>query len=380
MSTATDYRLISTDDHIIEPAGLWDGRLETKFQDLAPRVVVDGDMDYWEFDGERTPNIGLSVMAGRPYEEYTVAPVRFADMRKGCYDPKERLLDMDRDGVEISVLFPGVPGMAGAGFSQIKDKPLALRCIETYNDWLSDTWCATDPNRFVGQMIVPLWDVDLAIKELQRGIGLGHKALSFPNAPESLDLPNIGDEHWDPLWDAVEEAGIPVSMHIASGSMRDSPLPLAVAGGTPSEVFVTVAPSSNFISVATLLFSGVLQRHPKLRFMSVEGGIGWLGYLIQRADEVWTKHRFWTKSVIKEKPSFYFKRQLYANFLDDEVGLTQRYHIGIENIMFEVDYPHSDTTFPNSQELVAKRFKDIPADETRLIVRDNAIKFFGLDL
>jgi predicted TIM-barrel fold metal-dependent hydrolase len=178
----------------------------------------------------------------------------------------------------------------------------------------------------------------------------------------------------------VEEAGIPVSMHIASGSMRDSPLPLAVAGGTPSEVFVTVAPSSNFISVATLLFSGVLDRHPKLRFLSVEGGIGWLGYLVQRADEVWTKHRFWTKSAIKEKPSFYFKRQLFANFLDDEVGLTQRYHIGVENIMFEVDYPHSDTTFPNSQELVAKRFKDIPADETRLIVRDNAIKFFGLDL
>ncbi|MBJ22799.1 MAG: amidohydrolase [Deltaproteobacteria bacterium] len=380
MSTAIDYRLISTDDHIIEPPDVWEGRLEKKFQDRAPHVIVNNDMDYWSFEEKQSPNIGLSVMAGRSFEEYTTDPVRFSGMRKGCYDPKERLLDMDRDGIEVSALFPSVPGMAGTLFSEAEDKSLALRCLETYNDWLSDTWCAADPNRFIGQMILPIWDLDLAIKELQRGLGLGHKALSFPNAPESLGLPNIGDEHWDPLWDAVEEAGIPVSMHIASGSMRDSPMPLAVAAGTPAEVFVTVAPSSNFISVATLLWSGVLVRHPKLRFLSVEGGVGWLGYLVQRADEVYMKHRHWTKTKLKEPPSFYFKRQVFANFLDDAVGLTTRHHIGVENIMFEVDYPHSDTTFPNSQELVAKRFKDVPADETRLIVRDNAIKFFGLDL
>ncbi|HJO22687.1 MAG: amidohydrolase family protein [Myxococcota bacterium] len=380
MATELDYRPISTDDHIIEPPGVWDGRLESKFQDRAPHVIVEDDMDYWEFEGRRIPNIGLSVMAGRPYEEYTVAPVRFRDMRKGCYDPEERLLDMDRDGIEASALFPTIPGMAGTLFNQADDKDLGLRCLETYNDWLADTWCSTAPERFIGQMIVPLWDIDLAVKEFQRGISLGHKALSFPNAPESLGLPNIGDAHWDPLWDAVEEAGVPVSMHIASGSMRDTQLPLEVAGGTPAEVFVTVAPSSNFVSVATLLWSGVLDRHPKLRFLSVEGGIGWLGYLVQRADEVYVKHRHWTHAVIKEKPSFYFKRQVFANFLDDEVGLAIRHYIGIENIMFEVDYPHSDTTFPNSTALVSKRFKDVPPDETRMIVRDNAIKFFGLNL
>ncbi|MAG34040.1 MAG: amidohydrolase [Deltaproteobacteria bacterium] len=380
METDIDYRLVSSDDHIVEPPDVWEGRLEAKLQARAPHVIVQDEMDYWTFEDRQIPNIGLSVMAGRPYEEYTTDPVRFSGMRKGCYDPKERLLDMDRDGIEISALFPSVPGMAGTLFSEAQDKTLGLRCLETYNDWLADTWCAADPKRFVGQMIVPLWDLDLAVKELQRGLDLGHKALSFPNAPESLGLPNIGDKHWDPLWDAVEEAGIPVSMHIASGSMRDSPLPLAVAAGTPAEVFVTVAPSSNFISVATLLWSGVLDRHPKLRFLSVEGGIGWLGYLVQRADEVYKKHRYWTRSAIKQPPSFYFKRQVFANFLDDEVGLATRHHIGIENIMFEVDYPHSDTTFPNSKELVAERFKDVPPDETRLIVRDNAIKFFGLDV
>ncbi len=380
MSNSIDYGLISTDDHIIEPPDVWEGRLEKKFQERAPRVIEVDDMDYWVFEGKQIPNIGLSVMAGRPYEEYTPAPVRFRDMRKGCYDPKERLRDMDRDGIEISALFPTVVGMAGTLFSECEDRELALRCLQTYNDWLADTWCAADSDRFVGQMIVPLWDLDLAVEELQRGVGLGHQALSFPNAPESLGLPNIGDPHWDRLWDAVEEVGVPVSMHIASGSMRDSPLPLAVAAGTPAEVFVTVAPSSNFISVATLLWSGVLQKHPNLRFLSVEGGIGWIAYLVQRADDVYVKHRYWTKAVLKEKPSFYFRRQIFANFMDDEVGLATRHQIGIDNIMFEVDYPHSDTTFPHSKELVTQRFKDIPPDETRKIVRDNAIDFFNLNV
>jgi len=380
MSTEIDYRLISTDDHIIEPPNVWDDRLESKFQPHAPKLLDLEDMEVWTFEGKKLPNTGLSVMAGRKYEDFTRDPVRFRDMRAGCYDPKERLADMDQDGIEASALFPTVPGMAGSLFSGASDKALGLRCLETYNDWLADTWCATDPNRFIGQAIVPLWDIELAVKELQRALALGHKALSFPNAPESLGLPHIADKYWDPLWDAVEEAGIPVSMHIASGSMRNSPMPMPVAEGTYNEVFVTVAPSTNFISVGTLLWSGIFDRHPKLRFLSVEGGIGWLPYLMQRADAVYEKQRHWINAKIKNKPSSYVKDHIFANFIEDEVGLALRDFIGVENIMFEVDYPHSDTTFPNSQSLVGERFKGVPADETRKIVRSNAIDFFGLDL
>jgi len=378
VANAIDYPLISTDDHIIEPPDVWKGRLESKFQEAAPHVIEKDDNEFWTFEGRQIPNIGLSVMAGKKVEDYSPKAVRFADMLPGCYDPKKRLEDMDQDSVQASVLFPTVPGMAGTLFALAKDKSLALRCLQAYNDWLADTWCATNPQRLIGQVIVPLWDVDLAVKEFQRGMKLGHKALSFPNAPESLGLPGIADPHWEPLWDAVEEAGVPVSCHIASGALRGT-LPLDPAAGAPADVFITVAPSTNFTTVATLLWSGILERHPKLRFLSVEGGIGWLGYLIQRADQVFEKHRHWTKPPIKEKPSFYFRRQIFANFLDDPAGLTCRHHIGVENILFETDYPHSDTTFPNSRELVEKRFKDIPPDETRKIVRDNAIRLFGLE-
>lgn len=377
MAEVITYPLISTDDHIIEPPDVWKGRLESHFQAQAPHLIEEDGVEYWVFEDRRLSNIGLSVMAGRRYEDYTPKAVRFADMLPGCYDPKERLKDMSRDGVEVEVLFPSVPGMAGQTFAEAKDKALALRCLQAYNDWVIEGWCAADPQRLIGQMIVPLWDVGLAVKEFERGVRLGHRALSFSNSPETMGFPDLADPYWEPLWDAVEAAGLPVTLHIASGGSPKT-MPLTPGRGAPAEVFITVAPSTNFTVVATLLFSGVLERHPRLRFLSVEGGIGWLGYLLQRADETFRKHGHWTKPRIKEPPSFYARRQLFANFLDDAVGLTSRHHIGVDNIMFEVDYPHSDTTFPRSRELVAERFKDIPPDETRKIVRDNAIRFFGL--
>lgn len=377
MPNPIDYPLISTDDHIIEPPDVWKGRLESRLQPRAPHVVSGEEGEFWTFEGHKIPNVGLSVMAGKKVEDYSPKAARFSEMLPGCYDPKKRLEDMDQDGIHASVLFPTVPGMAGTLFAQAQDKELALRCLRAYNDWLADTWCAVNPQRLIGQVIVPLWDVDLAVEEFQRGMMLGHKSLSFPNAPETLGLPGLADPYWDPLWSAVEEAGVPVTCHIASGALRGS-LPLDPAAGAPAEIFITIAPSTNFTTIATLLWSGILEKHPNLRFLSVEGGVGWLGYLVQRADEVWAKHRHWSKPKITEKPSFFFKRQIFANFMDDPVGLTSRYHIGVDNMLFETDYPHSDTTFPNSREIVQERFKDIPPDETRKIVRDNAIRLFGL--
>jgi predicted TIM-barrel fold metal-dependent hydrolase len=379
MSDRVDYRLISTDDHIIEPPDVWKDRLEAKYAAGAPKVVEVGGEERWLFEDRKLINVGLSVMAGKKYEDYSPKAARFADMRPGCYDPKERLKDMDLDGIEAQVLFPSTPGMAGQTFAEAKDKDLALRCLQTYNDWLADTWCAANPKRLIGQMIVPFWDMGLAVGEFQRALALGHKALSLPNDPPSMGFPRLCDAYWEPLWHAVEEAGIPVTLHIASGSQKRS-LPLTPGEGAPATVFITVGPTANFTVLADMLFSGLLERHPKLRFVSVEAGIGWVGYLLQRADEVYEKHRHWSKPPIKEKPSFYFRRQLFSNFLDDAVGITCRHHIGVDNLLFEVDYPHSDTTFPRSREIVAERFRDVPAAETRKICRDNAIRLFNLEL
>jgi predicted TIM-barrel fold metal-dependent hydrolase len=373
------YRLISTDDHVIEPANVWEGRLEAKYQDRAPRIMeVDGE-ERWVFENRKLVNVGLAAMAGKKYEDYSPAALRFSDMRIGCYDPHERLRDMDLDGVEAQILFPSVPGMAGQVFAEADDKDLAYRCLQTYNDWLADSWCAVDPRRLVGQVIVPFWDMDLAVKELRRGIALGHKALSLPNDPASMGYPALARPYWEPLWNAVEELDIPVTLHISGGSQKRT-LPLKPGEGAPGSVFITVGPTANFIVLADLAFSGVLANHPKLRFLSVEGGTGWIAYLLQRADEVFTKHRHWSKPPITEKPSLYLRRQIFANFLDDAVGLETRHHLGVDNLMFEVDYPHSDTTFPHSKKIASELFASLPDDETRKMLRDNAIRFFKLDL
>jgi predicted TIM-barrel fold metal-dependent hydrolase len=377
---AIDYRLISTDDHVIEPRDVFEGRLPARFKGRAPRVVEEDGADVWQVEGRRIPQSGLSVMAGRKFEEYSPKAARFADMRPGCFDPRERLRDMDADGVEAEVLFPSLPGLGGQTFSELEDRDFAAACLRAYNEWMADSWCAADKRRLIGQVVVPLWDVKLAVAEVERGVRLGHKAMSFSATPDSLGFPSIGDTYWDPLWSAVEDAGIPVTLHIASGRINQSALPLAPGAGAPAEVFITVAPTSNFTVLASLVFSGVLERHPKLRFLSVEGGIGWLPYLIQRADETYRKHRHWAGTRLPQPPSFYFRRQVFANFLDDAVGLALRHQIGIDNLMFEVDYPHSDTTFPRSRQIVEERFKDVPPDETRKMVRDNAIRFFNLQL
>jgi hypothetical protein len=206
--SAIDYRLISTDDHVIEPRDLFEGRLPGRFRDRAPRVIEEDDADVWLVEGRKIPQSGLSVMAGRAYEEYSPKAVRFADMRPGCYDPEERLRDMDLDGVEAQVLFPSLPGLGGQVFSELEDRDFALACLRAYNEWMADSWCSVDPRRLIGQVIVPLWNVRLALQEVQHGVALGHKALSFSATPESLGFPGIGDPHSDPLWDAVEEAGV----------------------------------------------------------------------------------------------------------------------------------------------------------------------------
>ena len=164
MQESIDYPLISTDDHIIEPPNVWKGRLESKFQKAAPHVVERDGEEFWTFEGKRIPNIGLSVMAGKKVEDYSPKAVRFADMLPGCYDSKKRLEDMDQDSIQASVLFPTIPGMAGTLFAQARDKALGLRCLQAYNDWLADTWCAANPQRLIGQVIVPLWDVKLAVE------------------------------------------------------------------------------------------------------------------------------------------------------------------------------------------------------------------------
>jgi predicted TIM-barrel fold metal-dependent hydrolase len=368
------YRIISADDHIIEPPHVWQDRVPAVLRDRAPRTIQKDGKDWWLVDGHERMNIGLSAMAGKRYEEYTTAPVGFADMRRGCYDPRARLLDMDQDGVDASVLFPSLPGLGGEEFMSMTSPDLRRACIRAYNDWLAEEFCAADPDRLIGLGIVPFIHVDEARAELRHLGRLGLRGISLPAWPETLGGKPLTDPQYEPFWADVAEMGLPVNFHIASGRLPVQLTP----GTTQAEVFVTMAPSSNAAMLMSILWSGLLEKFPALKIVSIESGAGWLLYFLERADTVYRRHRFWTKSALKEPPRTYFNRQCYAAFLEDKGAVFARHQIGLGNLLWECDYPHSDTTWPYSRRFIDEQFAGVPDTEREQIVASNAARLYGL--
>jgi predicted TIM-barrel fold metal-dependent hydrolase len=373
-----EYNVISTDDHIIEPPGLFDGRLPKEFEDRTPKLVETDGSAAWHIPGVNKPveMSGLGTAAGQKEEEFSPKSKTFDAMRAGCYDPRERLKDMDIDGVDVQVTFPTLPGLAGLTFIEIEDKDYALALIRAYNDWLVDEWAAADPERILPAAILPLWDPKASADELRRVVGRGIKVTTLPSAPQTIPgVKPYPDESWEPVWDALEETGVPAEIHIVSGKNDLSPL-AAMGGG--AEIFVCMAPSSNMATVATLLFSGILRKHPKLKFISAESGIGWVPYFVERADYTHRKHQFWTGTKIDVTPSDLFRQSIFVNFISDRAGVELRHHM-LDNIMLGTDYPHTDSSWPNTQLVIKEQMGDIEDDERAKICWKNAVRVFNLN-
>jgi predicted TIM-barrel fold metal-dependent hydrolase len=376
---ARSYQVISTDDHIIEPDGVFDGRLPKEFAERTPKLTHSESSAAWHVPGLDKPieMSGLSTAAGQKVEEFSPKSKTFDQMRAGCYDSRERLKDMDADGVDAHVCFPTLPGLAGATFMDIEDKPYAAALFRAYNEWLIEEWCAADPERIIGAAILPLWDPKASADEIRRVAGRGIKCVTLPSSPGSLPgVKNFPDPSWEPVWDALSETGLPAEIHIVSGKSDTSALASTGAG---AEIFVALAPSTNMVTVATLLFSGILHKWPKLKFISAESGIGWLPYFIERADYAHRKHRFWTGSKIDVMPSELMRQSIYANFISDRTGVENRHAIGIDNIMLGTDYPHTDSSWPETQRVIKEQMGDIPQDEREKICWRNAARVFNLN-
>ncbi len=372
-----EYKVISTDDHIIEPEGVFDGRLPKEFADRTPKLEHTGDSAVWTVPGlDPIEMSGLSTAAGQKVEEFSPKSKTFDQMRPGCYDPKERLKDMDIDGIDAQVTFATLPGLSGDRFMALDDKAYATALMRAYNDWLVEEWSAADPERLFGAAILPLYDLPEAANEIRRVAEKGLKCVSLPSSPGGIKgVPIYPDPAWEPVWEALSETGLPAEIHIVSGGDDTSAL---ARSGVGREIFVALAPSSNMVTVATLLFSGILHTYPKLKFISAESGIGWLPYFIERADYAHRKHRFWTGSKIDVLPSELFRQSIWANFISDKAGVEGRHLIGIENIMLGTDYPHTDSSWPDTQNVIKEQMGDIPDDERTAICAGNAIKVFNL--
>jgi predicted TIM-barrel fold metal-dependent hydrolase len=366
-------RIISADSHVNPPKDLWTRAAPERLRERVPRVESTPQGDLWIVDSQVSGAIGLDASAGRKPEEFKAHGLTYKDMRPGSYDPKARLEDMDLDGVDGEVLYFGGPVTQYA-----KDPELRRFVVRTYNDWMLELSEAA-PGRLVGLAHVPLVDLDEGMAELARVAKLGLRGFHVDPFPDERGAKPLWDPAYEPFWSLVEETGLPISFHIVGP--RNQNVAATFMNPTPGvkETFIAIAPISICEVVSTLVFTGILERHPKLAFVLVECGIGWIPYFVERMDQTFNKHRFWTKSIIREKPSTYWYRQGHATFIQDLSGVAARHRAGLTNIMWSTDYPHSDSTWPHSRQALAEHFEGVPPDERALIAGGNAAALYRLN-
>jgi predicted TIM-barrel fold metal-dependent hydrolase len=383
---------ISVDDHLIEPARLWQERVPAKWRDTAPRIVRDGDSEYWVYEDRQIVTTGLNAVAGKSREEFSPEPITYADMREGCYEPAARVADMDQGNVLASMLFPSFPRYCGQVFHEAKDKQVGLACVQAWNDFILDEMAGDHPGRFIPMMIIPLWDPVAAAAEIERTAARGAKSIAFSENPTKLGLPSIHTDFWDPVLRACDDTGFVISMHVGSSSnlIRTSP-------DMPTLAFMAYSAAAN--QAGTLLdwlFSGNFPRFPNLKIALSEGSIGWIPYFLERAEQVIDKQRFWAsrfdidmnasheRGEAKGEARFdldtdirqLFKDHVFGTFIEDHAGLRLLDVIGEDNVMLECDYPHSDSTWPDTIKLANGWLGDLPEEVQHKITIGNACRVY----
>ncbi|HWA65038.1 MAG TPA: amidohydrolase family protein [Mycobacteriales bacterium] len=371
-----DMILVSVDDHVVEPPNMFDNHVPEKWRDQAPKSVKKPEgHEVWVFEGNEIPNIGLNAVAGRPPEDYDMDVTSYSQVRKGTYDIHERVRDMNVNGVLGSMCFPSFPQFCGQLFSRAQDKELGLVMLQAYNDWHIDEWCGSYPGRFIPLSLPPIWDPELMAKEVVRVKAKGCNSVTFSEDPAKLGWPSLHDEHWDPFWKACVDNEMTIALHIGSSSQ------LLMLDDAPIDVMITLTPMNLFQTASNLIWSPALKRFPKLQFALSEGGIGWLPYFLERIDYVYQRHHYWTGQDFGDQlPSQRARDNFTFCFIDDKAGVENRHLIGIDNITWECDYPHSDSMWPQAPEALAKHFDDTVSDEDiNKISHLNAMRAFNYD-
>lgn len=374
-----DMIIASVDDHIIEPPTMFDQHLSTEHRRLAPRYMTDDrgvGFWWWEHEGLKTFQVGLNAVVGRPREEYGMEPANIDQMRRGTWDPKLHIDDMNAAGILTSVNFPTFPTFCGKWFWQAKDKANAARVIAAYNDWHIDEWCGPYKGRYIPTAILPLWDVSETLKEIRRVIRKGCRSVTFPSNPNVTGgLKPIHDEIWEPLWALCNDEHVVLNCHIGTGQA-----PAYASDQSPISAWISSLPMAISTDAADLLHLRALLRYPNLRISLSEGGIGWIPYFLERADFTYKHHGAWVRCDWGGKlPSEVFREHFLSCFIDDKFGCRHYEEVGEDIIAYECDYPHSDCTWPNVAEELWENVKGLPPRAIDKITHANAFRFFEVD-
>lgn len=342
-------RLISADDHVLEVPHLWEDRLKGADKDRAPKYWRDETGFHMTVDGVSFDVPGL--------------PSDFPEGREGFWDVDQRLADMDAEGIEASVVFHG----RAAGLVRLEDKELFIRCIDAFNEWLSE-WRLAAPERLYPVAYLPtFFRPEMTRDYLQKLRDLGFKAIEIPMNPRGV---RYNSSEMDPLWQAVEESGFPLSIHIGAY------LQFSGRGSLGANLNANLMPFQGLFG--QLVFSGVLERHPALKIVFTEGGAGWVAAAIASADKVYRDYASVLRPRLAQPPSFYWRRQCYATFMDDPVALEMVDRIGAENMLWSVDYPHPESVLGESLDIVRSIFDTVGAVRAKAITGGNAARLWGI--
>ena len=377
-----DYHTVSADDHIDLqwlPKDLWQKRVSAQWRERCPRVADTPEGPYWFCGSDRWDAWGGRKGAAGAMGGRRLALERGGVLEAGVLRPTTtalRLADMDRDGVDATVMYgPIVPLL-------IEDAQLRKVCYRAYNDWLAE-FCATAPERLIGVGLIPIDDPQAAAEEVHHLRAIGLRSCMLLAA--RVETP-LWDEAWEPLWAAAAETAIPIGFHLGGG-MRTVAFsgPKAANPGNMG-VRVSTSPLQMDEALAAVIFSGALERYPSLKIVLAETGIGWLPYMLERMDDTYRKFLdapdFWRSHsglALKMAPSRYFRRQIWATFQIDRAGLRLLDALGEDRVMWASDYPHADSTWPDSKKAIEDNFTDVPAGARRRILCDNARQLYGLN-
>jgi predicted TIM-barrel fold metal-dependent hydrolase len=372
--------IVSVDDHFVEPAHLFLTHMPKRFGDRIPRVVeTEGGVESWQLEDELIPMRGPFSAIGRPRSEWSQdGPLRFDEMRPGSYEPTARLRDMDLAGVAMSLCFPSAAfGFAGQQFSRLRDRELGLAAMRAYNDWTIDEWVATNPSRFIAQQIPWFHDPSLAGAEVRRNSERGFRAVTFSENPEALGFPSLYTDYWDPFLSACAETGTVVNLHIGSSSTMNRG-----STGAPTDVTLALFPVNAIVASVDWLYARIPTRFPGLRIVLSESGISWVPMIHERLRRnirmAESEDSTWRDEA--ETPEETFKRAFWFTSIEDPSGIESRAQIGLDRIMLEVDYPHPDSSWPDTQDVVFSELGHIPPDEMRLLAYENAAKVYGISI
>jgi len=377
------YNIIDVDTHVTETPDLWTSRVSERIRDRVPHVVTtpDGVQRWVMGEGKPLAPVGMTATAG--VGSFKRPPKTYEQMHPGAYDAHARLKYMDQMGIWAMVMYPNVGGFGAQAFLKLNDPELMLDCVRIYNDWQTE-WASADSRRLLPITSIPFWDVDAAVKEVERCAKKGHKGILFTGEPQYFGKPLIGDPHWNPLWEVSCDLDLPISFHIGSGDMKEGLARNRVKTYGPMAAFTEMAVDiflNNAMQLNDLLMSGVLVRYPKIKFVSVESGIGWIPFVLEAMD-----YQFKGNSVTEEHPEFdllpseYFARNIYACYWFEQVAPRRLIDkIGVDNIMFETDFPHPTSLYGEEVHARIKSgLSDCEESVRQKILWGNAQKLYGV--